>query len=302
MKSRNRFKKKVGKFFGILLLIAGILGLGYYKYFVNRPGANRRPHEVVRDENAPTMQMKVGTININGFRYLRTPDIAAEFLLSKARKESLDILLVQEFVSKEGLFSTKDFIRLFGKEFPYILVEGEHAILSKTKILKHEIRTFVSSVGTFAVFDVQTRNKKDVITVYSVHLQSTGVSGLAAGWYGPILALGSESYNMYKANYQLRLHEAMVIRDKINLCENPVIVAGDFNCVPLSKVYRWVKGEDLHDSFMKKGRGKGSTYRSFKNTVRIDYILYSSEFTCLDCFVPDDFLSDHRMVISTLEL
>ena len=102
-------------------------------------------------------------------------------------------------------------------------------------------------------------------------------------------------------NDKVRESQAMTVRRKIEAIEGPAIVAGDFNSIPLSRPYRIVKGKSLADTYMEKGHGKGSTFRFLYDLLKIDYIMHSRHFECIDCVILNDYISDHRMIVSTLD-
>jgi endonuclease/exonuclease/phosphatase family metal-dependent hydrolase len=55
----------------------------------------------------------------------------------------------------------------------------------------------------------------------------------------------------------------------------------------------------LQDAFVKTGRGFGSTYLG-RPPFRIDYILYSREFTAVEFEMVEAKLSDHYPILAKL--
>ncbi|MDO9612922.1 MAG: endonuclease/exonuclease/phosphatase family protein, partial [Bacteroidota bacterium] len=89
-----------------------------------------------------------------------------------------------------------------------------------------------------------------------------------------------------------RAEQAATLRQSISESPYPVIVCGDFNDTPVSFTYRTVKG-DLKDSFTQSGKGTANTYNGKLPSFRIDYILYSPNFTSFNFKVSNLNHSDH---------
>jgi endonuclease/exonuclease/phosphatase (EEP) superfamily protein YafD len=90
----------------------------------------------------------------------------------------------------------------------------------------------------------------------------------------------------------------------------PSLLLGDFNVVTRSRVYHRIRAAGFVDTFAATGRRGGFTYprRHMKARVplppviRIDYIWASPHFATLDSNVWPGLGSDHRPVISDLQL
>lgn len=97
-----------------------------------------------------------------------------------------------------------------------------------------------------------------------------------------------------------RLASVAVLRDLVEQrADRPVIVAGDLNAVPNSKVMRQA-GEFLCDTFEVSGR-PGFTFPADKPTRRIDYILKNRHpgLRCVDRrVIAEAAASDHRPVLA----
>jgi endonuclease/exonuclease/phosphatase (EEP) superfamily protein YafD len=83
----------------------------------------------------------------------------------------------------------------------------------------------------------------------------------------------------------------------------PVIVAGDFNTLVESPIYRefW---HGYRNAFSTRGFGYGWTERAriqgIRNVVRIDHVLMSNDLKALSCRVGSDIGSDHLPVIAEI--
>lgn len=235
--------------------------------------------------------IRIATININGFRYLASPEMAAGFLLNFASKNVVDVILIQEYFHSP-FFSDSQFRILMSAEFPYTLTLGEHAVVSRYPIMDYHLFDFANSNNSFLTTVIDFPNN-GMVQVISAHLQTTGISSFGGRdqW---------QSGNIIRANSRVRRTQARLLRSEVDSSVYPVIVAGDFNSVPLSRVYMIVKKFSLHDTYIEKGSGHGSTFRNLGDVLRIDYVLHDDNFYCLDCMIAEDYLSDHRILVSTL--
>jgi endonuclease/exonuclease/phosphatase family metal-dependent hydrolase len=90
------------------------------------------------------------------------------------------------------------------------------------------------------------------------------------------------------------------------LCRPPVVLCGDFNTVPFSRVYRWLTKPMNDTRENSKFRLTHSTYPSRFPFLRLDYILVSPDVAVRECIICRDPLtrvaSDHLPLMATLEL
>jgi endonuclease/exonuclease/phosphatase family metal-dependent hydrolase len=84
----------------------------------------------------------------------------------------------------------------------------------------------------------------------------------------------------------------------MDTCPFPVIVLGDFNDTPQSYTYAVIRGEDLHDSFVQRGSGIGTTYAGSIPGLRIDFVMTGSRFTIIRHEVLKLPYSDHYPVVA----
>jgi len=83
----------------------------------------------------------------------------------------------------------------------------------------------------------------------------------------------------------------------------PVIVCGDFNDTPDSRISRRLN-ETFDDTWARAGQGNGATYPAEAPQRRIDYLWISktSSMVPLKAWVPQSAASDHRPVVAEFEL
>lgn len=102
-----------------------------------------------------------------------------------------------------------------------------------------------------------------------------------------------------RRSLNLRAKQAAILRSEIDRTQMPVIVAGDFNDIPVSYTYNVIRG-DLQDAFLKKGSGFGRTFSAISPTLRIDYILPDNHFTVEDFSILRRRGFDHFPVMARL--
>ena len=132
--------------------------------------------------------------------------------------------------------------------------------------------------------------------------------------YGILLTLLKDVYSVntcylglgmaltFIQNGDIRKNQAISLARCTGTVNRPLIIAGDFNCLPWAAPYRQMHSAGLKDSFHEVGHGSGSTYRNLGNFARIDYIFYNDDLVCTDSRIVDDLISDHKMMVSTFRL
>ena len=273
-----------------ILLVLVIVGGGVYYLRYLRHGGEMPKFCPPKAAN----ELRVGTVNIARFSAIKSSDLNAEFLLAAAKRNNLDVLVIQEY-SEKYKFRASDFKAMFAGQYPYIHIDGEQAIVSRIPFKTEKYDNFNMEHGSYSSYLLRCSGGSRVRLI-SVHLHTTGISAMMRA--GNVRV--SDYSRVLKSSGKVRNYQADAIMQMVNGSEYPVIVAGDFNSMPLSKVYRTFTSAGLQDTFLKAGVGKGSTFRSGKNLLRIDYILPDNNFEVRGHVVCDDFISDHRLVIATL--
>jgi endonuclease/exonuclease/phosphatase family metal-dependent hydrolase len=98
-----------------------------------------------------------------------------------------------------------------------------------------------------------------------------------------------------KYAFQYRARQAEKIREKLNACQYPIILCGDFNDSPTSYSYNIIRGK-LKDSFMESAKGMSRTYIGKMPSFRIDYILHDPRWKSYNYKTNTLNFSDHKMV------
>lgn len=149
--------------------------------------------------------------------------------------------------------------------------------------------------------------KEDTIRVYNLHLESFKfvkenyevINNLNEYLLEnkPGLGYGIRS-TLQKLNfgYIAKGKQVSLIEKHIASSPYPVIVCGDFNDISHSNAYHRLS-EGLQDSFKSKGQGFGGSLNTISIPLRIDHILYSDAFYCLNHTVFRENLSDHQPIM-----
>lgn len=141
--------------------------------------------------------------------------------------------------------------------------------------------------------------EKDTIRIYNVHLVSNRISNQTeALMNGDNLRKKNSARRVidvmkrYRNALKIRVEQARIIKTHINKSPYPVILAGDFNDIPSSFVFRHMQ-KGLFDSFYKSGNGMAYTYAGKLPFLRIDHVLYDHSFICQDIQIKRVNYSDH---------
>lgn len=257
---------------------------------------NNRPGTVCpQPEHTPEM-LRIGALNINWMSFNSDPEMTAGKLLQSAVENELDLILLQEY-KESWNFDDKAFRKLFRKEYRHIDMEGECAIISKYPIASHKRVKFDDFSDTFSEIELKLPSGQ-IIKVLAVHLMTTGINNFTTGDMAKSISGVDVAYTFF-GNGDIRKNQGVSLHRRAAAATLPLIIAGDFNCVPFSAPYRMMMDAGLKDSFFEAGRGSGSTYRGMGDLMRIDYIFYSDDFVCIDSRIIDDYISDHKMVVSS---
>ena len=109
----------------LMPLAALLLNMGYVSSMIQLP-----------DFNAPagSHDIRIATLNVNGFRQLGPKSITAAAVAEMMRHEQVDVLCLQEFLD-DGEFPADSIGALFSRRMPYFVSEGNGAVVSRYPIL-----------------------------------------------------------------------------------------------------------------------------------------------------------------------
>lgn len=270
-------------------LAALLLNMGYVSSMIQLP-----------DFNAPagSHDIRIATLNVNGFRQLGPKSITAAAVAEMMRHEQVDVLCLQEFLD-DGEFPADSIGALFSRRMPYFVSEGSGAVASRYPILDCKYVRFPDTSNDYLRADLLVEG--DTLRIFSVHLQTSGHRQLRRRsrrtTTGKPRSIRCSAPWTATAGFVPRRCVKSAPRRMAS--PYPVILAGDFNDTPSSYTYREMKGA-LTDGFRRCGNGYGGTFRYLGGLLRIDYVFYDDTFECVRYYMPSEVVSDHKVVIAEL--
>ncbi|AQR79646.1 endonuclease/exonuclease/phosphatase family protein [Paenibacillus larvae] len=171
---------------------------------------------------------------------------------------------------------------------------------AKTNKVSEETDCMIREYGNallsrFPIVDVKNHN----LSVYPIRLEGRALLEVT-------LLIGGQWLKLYVTHLSLtpfiQSIQADMILNKIIDDHHPMILLGDFNTWPQSKLWRKVTAKltDVSHSFRKK---PCLTFPSFRPRVRLDYIFISHHFhiSSAEVITEDPAASDHLPLIATLK-
>lgn len=242
--------------------------------------------------------IRVSTLNAHGFRYYHSVEATVRAVETIMRREQVDLLCLQEFVSEKN-FSSTNIDDAFDRKLPYFVYGGSLAIVSRFPIVRHEYKMAPAGSDDYLYADIVIG--ADTVRILTVHLQSTGVSGLQRRLRGRPELNTDRLLATVEGNSAIRAEQAMRICGQIEASPYPVILAGDFNDTPSSYTYRRM-AQMLTDGFRDAGRGYAGTFRNMGGLLRIDYVFYDNRFSGANYRTIPDEISDHKAVVADIKI
>ncbi|HUP44941.1 MAG TPA: endonuclease/exonuclease/phosphatase family protein [Thermoanaerobaculia bacterium] len=116
--------------------------------------------------------------------------------------------------------------------------------------------------------------------------------------YGPLTVFNTHFDASREETYRLQETEALLTRIR---AVEPLLVGGDFNAEPRSRVHARLVGAGLRDAWLECGRGDGRTFSAATPVKRIDYLFLRGGATCTTARVLRTEASDHLPLVVTIE-
>jgi len=232
-----------------------------------------------------------------------------EELIKRMRTSEADIFCFQEFprFPKNPLELPSRISRDTPFRYYKRLGKSDLYVFSKYPLKESGGEVFTNKVNGYQVVDVNLGSDRK-IKIFNVHFASNEVSVIADKMAnGPEMEESEKVKSFlgmlrhYRRSAIRRVEQGEEVLELVKTSEIPVLVAGDFNEVPQSFLYKQFKN-NLADSFSEKGRGFSFSYNGRFPGLRIDYIFKSDKLNLIKSQVlPSDF-SDHRQVMAVFEI
>ena len=113
--------------------------------------------------------------------------------------------------------------------------------------------------------------------------------------------LNAYSTHLQHDSQQARLAQVDAISDELAASDASVLLLGDLNATPDAPEIETMVDE-LTDTWVEAGVGDGYTYSAANPSVRIDYVLTSTDIAARTAAVLTSDSSDHLPVVATVTL
>lgn len=267
-------------------------------------------HRIRRPERG-THTLEVMTWNTHQMDQARlTSDNA---IIDYLRAHPVDVVCLQEaeFRRDKRHLTLDVFKQTMSDLYPYTYIDFKiynnrrqfgNVVLSRYPLIHKQTVRYDSRSNISSRCDIVVDN--DTIRLITNHLESNRL--VDSDWLDTLSSnevrqtaerIGSK----IRLATRIRMEQAKVVRREINESPYPVIVAGDCNTPPISRVYLRLRGF-LRDCYLEGSRGHiGHTYTYHHVPLRIDYIFCSRTLEVLDCEVDTQAKqSDHHPVTARL--
>lgn len=170
------------------------------------------------------------------------------------------------------------------------------AIATSLEVRQWEAWMFPEGQGRVMQADVVST--LGTIRLMNVHLQSLYFSeaDYNAVEVGPSREEGMRLWSMMAQASKIRTAQALELRKRMEESPYPVVLAGDFNDVPMSYPMRLLRKGRVTDAFLASPMGFGATYIGTVPGLRIDGIYPDTTLQTVNLVTHDIELSDHRPV------
>lgn len=257
-----------------------------------------------------THTLKIMTYNTHGMMIDKKIDEKKQ-MLDYINRQNADIVCLQEVsVYKNPARLTLPALREAMKKYPFTyydfkvyntkrqfgnVVFSRYPLINK-KTIRYESQTNISSQCDIVVHSDTLRLMVNHLQSYGINKQDLQIDTLSMD------GIKNSTLNQkLQIADKLRHQQAKEVKHAIHKSPHPVIVVGDFNAIPLSRVY-WRIKFGLRDTFLEGSLGRlGNTYKRNGVGVRIDYILCSRSLNVIESNVDKTAkYSDHYPLVSTI--
>ncbi len=224
-------------------------------------------------------------ISLNG----KSGKFGDENIYNFLNEQKADVVLTQEYKSAENL---KGF-EYFERNFPVVKIQ------SRFPIVKSDIIETDAKNGRCIYADIKVNGK--IIRFVNVYMEPFYLQKDMVKPTKDMTVNEEKAKNiLHKLVPTFRKHQSQIapIKGFLDSSPYPIILAGDFNSVPNSYEY-YTLSENLEDTFLKVGKGSGTSFHDFKFPIKIDHIFASKSITPISYKVDRSVkISDHFPVIA----
>lgn len=224
-------------------------------------------------------------ISLNG----KSGKFGDENIYNFLNEQKADVVLTQEYKSAENL---KGF-EYFERNFPVVKIQ------SRFPIVKSDIIETDAKNGRCIYADIKVNGK--IIRFVNVYMEPFYLQKDMVKPTKDMTVNEEKAKNiLHKLVPTFRKHQSQIapIKGFLDSSPYPIILAGDFNSVPNSYEY-YTLSKNLEDTFLKVGKGSGTSFHDFKFPIKIDHIFTSKSITPISYKVDRSIkISDHFPVIA----
>lgn len=224
-------------------------------------------------------------ISLNG----KSGKFGDDNIYSFLNSQNADVVLTQEYKSVENL---KGF-EYFERNFPVVKIQSRFPIV-ESGIVETDAKN-----GRCIYADIKVNGK--IIRFVNVYMEPFYLDKSMVKPTKDMDANEEKAKNIiHKLVPTFRKHQSQIapIKGFLDSSPYPIILAGDFNSVPNSYEY-YTLSENLEDTFLKVGKGSGTSFHDFKFPIKIDHIFASKSITPISYKVDRSVkISDHFPVIA----
>jgi endonuclease/exonuclease/phosphatase family metal-dependent hydrolase len=301
--------------FVLIPIIALLISLPHWNHCFRIWGKNVEASLVLEK---PVTVMSYNTRMFDYYKHSgvnNTPEVTFDFIL----QQSPDIISFQEYYTKlkpEEYSPAAIAMKFRAYPHRYFEYTEKHkgntgyglAIYSKYPIIEGGAIRFDQSRNMTIYADIDINGT--VVRVFNSHLESIGFQDSELEVLDSLDFRMSESQKRGLINISRKLTRALrsratqaeTISGQIAESPYPVIVCGDFNDIPVSYVYRKMRGK-LKDAFTESGSGFGGTYNGRRlPSFRIDYIFHDPAFSSYNFRKFPVKYSDHYPIMTVIDL
>ena len=262
--------------------------------------------------------VRMMTYNVHQFKkYGENNDVSTKDQIIKViENQNPDVVCFQEFFTRrKGEYDLIDSVkkRLKLKYYYFVpSVDNNYeaaglAIFSRYPITNKGKVSFGEFAGNGSIYaDLDVRGQ--VFRVYNVHLQSISFQKEDYDYIDQVTKKMGTEYrssrriaSMLKGAFERRSEQVNIMKDEMQTCKLPFVIAGDFNDTPASYCVTQITSS-LKNTFKEQGSGFGKTYNGAFPNFQIDYIATTKHFDVINYHISRDKLSDHFPVRSDLRL